>query len=92
MSALKHLRDQIIDARAKLAEYDAESEDFAEYSATIRQMESQFESMKKEAEKSPDIDASWTGETTLDEHRQARMTSIKQPGFGDAGKAKSDGK
>lgn len=91
MSALKQLRDQIIDARAKLIEYDAESEDFAEYSATVRQMESRFETMKKEAEKSSDIDVSWTGETTLDEHRQLRLKDVKQPGFGDAGKAKSDG-
>ena len=33
-----------------------------------------------------DIDASWDGKGSLDEHREAALKEIKQPGFG----AKSD--
>jgi myosin heavy subunit len=91
MSRLKELRDEIVSAKSKLAEYDADSEDFAEYIATVREMESRFEVLKKAAEQSPDADASWTGETSLDEHRQKRMKAMPQPGFGDAGKVKTDG-
>ena len=38
-----------------------------------------------------DVDASWDGKGSLDEHRQKELAKVKQPGFGDAGKAKSDG-
>ena len=35
-----------------------------------------------------DVDASWDGKGTLDEHRQKAFETIEQPGFGDAGKVK----
>lgn len=35
-----------------------------------------------------DVDASWDGKGTLDEHRQKAFAKIEQPGFGDAGKVK----
>jgi hypothetical protein len=38
-----------------------------------------------------DIDASWDGTGSLDEHRQKAFAKVKQPGFGDIGKVKSDG-
>jgi hypothetical protein len=38
-----------------------------------------------------DVDASWDGKGSLDEHRQKELAKVKQPGFGDAGKAKSNG-
>lgn len=37
-----------------------------------------------------DVDASWDGKGSLDDHRQKVLQSVKQPGFGDAGKVKSD--
>lgn len=40
-----------------------------------------------------DVDASWKPEEcSLDEHRQKEFAKIKQPGFGNLGKVKSDGK
>jgi len=39
-----------------------------------------------------DVDASWDGKGSLDEHRQKELAKVTQPGFGDAGKVKSDGK
>jgi len=38
-----------------------------------------------------DVDTSWDGTGSLDEHRQREFAKIKQPGFGDAGKVKTDG-
>lgn len=38
-----------------------------------------------------DVDASWDGKGSLDEHRQKEFAKIKQPGFGSAGKVKEDG-
>jgi len=38
-----------------------------------------------------DVDASWDGTGSLDDHRQKALATLKQPGFGNAGKAKSDG-
>ena len=38
-----------------------------------------------------DVDLTWDGKGSLDEHRQKELAKVKQPGFGDAGKAKSDG-
>jgi hypothetical protein len=38
-----------------------------------------------------DVDASWDGKGSLDEHRQQAFAKIKQPGFGDIGKVKTDG-
>lgn len=38
-----------------------------------------------------DVDASWDGEGSLDAHRQQAFAKIKQPGFGNAGKVKTDG-
>lgn len=38
-----------------------------------------------------DADASWNGKGSLDEHRQKEFQKMKQPGFGDAGKAKING-
>jgi hypothetical protein len=35
-----------------------------------------------------DVDASWDGKGSLDEHRQKAFKTIEQPGFGTAGKAK----
>jgi hypothetical protein len=37
-----------------------------------------------------DVDASWDGTGSLDEHRQAAFEKLKQPGFGRKG-VKSDG-
>lgn len=37
-----------------------------------------------------DVDASWNGTGSLDEHRQAAFEKLKQPGFGRKG-AKTDG-
>jgi len=39
-----------------------------------------------------DVDASWDGKGSLDDHRQKELAKITQPGFGDAGKVKLDGK
>lgn len=39
-----------------------------------------------------DVDATWDGKGSLDEHRQKEFAKIKQPGFGNLGKANSDGK
>lgn len=39
-----------------------------------------------------DVDATWDGKGSLDDHRQQVFATITQPGFGDAGKVKSDGK
>jgi len=39
-----------------------------------------------------DIDASWDGTGSLDDHRQQAFAKVKQPGFGNIGKADSDGK
>lgn len=33
-----------------------------------------------------DIDATWSGEGSLDEHRQNALKDLKQPGFGGASK------
>lgn len=38
-----------------------------------------------------DVDSSWDGTGSLDDHRQKELAKVKQPGFGDAGKAKTDG-
>jgi hypothetical protein len=38
-----------------------------------------------------DVDASWDGKGSLDEHRQQALSKITQPGFGDLGKVKQDG-
>ncbi len=38
-----------------------------------------------------DVDASWDGKGSLDEHRQQAFAKIKQPGFGDLGKVNTDG-
>lgn len=38
-----------------------------------------------------DVDATWDGKGSLDEHRQKELSKLKQPGFGDAGKVKTDG-
>ena len=38
-----------------------------------------------------DVDATWDGKASLDEHRQQEFAKITQPGFGDAGKVKTDG-
>lgn len=38
-----------------------------------------------------DVDANWDGKVSLDEHRQQEFAKITQPGFGDAGKVKTDG-
>ena len=37
-----------------------------------------------------DVDASWDGTGSLDEHRQAAFEKLKQPGFGRKG-VKTDG-
>ncbi len=37
-----------------------------------------------------DVDASWDGKGSLDEHRQAAFAKLKQPGFGLEG-VKTDG-
>lgn len=39
-----------------------------------------------------DVDASWDGKGSLDDHRQKSFATVKQPGFGNLGKAKSDGR
>lgn len=38
-----------------------------------------------------DVDSTWDGKVSLDEHRQQEFAKITQPGFGDAGKVKTDG-
>jgi len=39
-----------------------------------------------------DVDVTWDPEKgSLDDHRQQEFAKITQPGFGDAGKVKSDG-
>tara|TARA_R110000868_G_scaffold332524_1_gene593571 strand:- start:231 stop:425 length:195 start_codon:yes stop_codon:yes gene_type:complete len=38
-----------------------------------------------------DVDSSWDGKGSLDDHRQQEFEKTKQPGFGDAGKAKLNG-
>lgn len=38
-----------------------------------------------------DVDSTWDGKSSLDEHRQRQFAKITQPGFGDAGKVKIDG-
>ena len=38
-----------------------------------------------------DVDSTWDGKVSLDEHRQQQFAKIAQPGFGDAGKVKTDG-
>lgn len=38
-----------------------------------------------------DVDASWDGQGSLDDHRQKELAKVEQPGFGDAGKVKTDG-
>lgn len=38
-----------------------------------------------------DVDATWDGKVSLDEHRQQEFAKITQPGFGDVGKVKTDG-
>lgn len=38
-----------------------------------------------------DVDATWDGKGSLDEHRQQAFANITQPGFGDSGKVKPDG-
>lgn len=38
-----------------------------------------------------DVDASWDGKGSLDEHRQKELAKLKQLGFGEAGKVKSNG-
>jgi hypothetical protein len=38
-----------------------------------------------------DVDATWDGKGSLDEHRQQAFANIPQPGFGDSGKVKPDG-
>jgi hypothetical protein len=38
-----------------------------------------------------DVDATWDGKGSLDEHRQTAFAKITQPGFGDSGKVKPDG-
>jgi len=39
-----------------------------------------------------DIDASWDGKGSLDDHRQRAFAKVKQPGFGDIGKVIPNGK
>lgn len=51
------------------------------------------ETPEPKPEKPVDVDASWNPEEcSLDEHRQKAFAKIKQPGFGNLGKGKSDGK
>jgi hypothetical protein len=51
------------------------------------------ESPEPKTEKPVDVDATWdSGKCSLDEHRHKEFAKIKQPGFGDLGKVKSDGK
>lgn len=38
-----------------------------------------------------DVDASWDGSGSLDDHRQQAFAKLKQPGFGTIGKVKPDG-
>jgi hypothetical protein len=38
-----------------------------------------------------DVDATWDGKDSLDDHRQKQFKTITQPGFGDAGKVNSNG-
>ena len=38
-----------------------------------------------------DVDASWNGQGSLDEHRQKELAKLTQPGFGDAGKVMKNG-
>lgn len=45
----------------------------------------------QEPAKAVDVDATWNGNGSLDEHRQKELAKLKQPGFGDAGKAKANG-
>lgn len=49
------------------------------------------ETQKPELVTPVDIDASWDGKGSLDEHRQKQLATVKQPGFGNAGKAKANG-
>jgi hypothetical protein len=49
------------------------------------------ETPEQKTEKPVDVDATWDGKGSLDEHRQKEFAKIKQPGFGDLGKVKSDG-
>lgn len=91
MTALKELREQIGAAKIILAQHEPESEEFAEYSTTLGIMQGQYDVMMKAAKESGDIDASWDGEGSLDEHRQNALKEIKQTGFGsksDAAKAR----
>ena len=48
------------------------------------------ETQKPEQTNLVDVDASWDGKGSLDDHRQKELAKIKQPGFGDAGKAKTN--
>lgn len=51
------------------------------------------ESPEPKTQKPVDVDATWDSEKcSLDEHRQKEFAKIKQPGFGESGKVKSDGK
>jgi len=51
------------------------------------------ESPEPKMEKPVDVDATWDSEKcSLDKHRQNEFAKIKQPGFGDLGKVKSNGK
>lgn len=38
-----------------------------------------------------DVDASWNGEGSLDDHRAKAFKEVVQPGFGAAGKVKTNG-
>ena len=38
-----------------------------------------------------DVDATWDNKGSLDDHRQQEFAKITQPGFGNAGKVKTDG-
>ena len=38
-----------------------------------------------------DVDASWDGKGSLDDHRQMAFAKVKQPGFGSDRKVKPDG-
>jgi len=35
-----------------------------------------------------DVDSTWDGKGSLDDHRQAEFAKLKQSGFGDSGKVK----
>ena len=49
------------------------------------------ETQKPKPSEVVDVDATWDGKGSLDEHRQKELAKIKQPGFGDAGKVKANG-